>query len=347
MIIVTIVLLFGVSAASAVVSSVVAGRAVNDLNDQVFVAQRSASALLRAYVDQETGQRGFLLTGDPVFLQPYNQGRADAAKAQTRLRQVLDGDSQVTAALDDVLAAANAWETMAAEPEIAARTAGPLPDDQVGSSALLGKSLFDTVRAKATQLQSATDDMAARQLKRVSSAQRIARDATYISIVLLLVIVVTAFTLLPRLVNRPVTRLIGQLQAVSEGNYAVEIQRDGPAEIAAIADAVNQMRAGILASIDHRVAVENELIRYDEQARMAADLHDRTINRVFGLGLLLASVASRHPGMRSQLEPLIAETDEINSELRMVIFDLKRTGAPRADASPSADQQSSLDYDSQ
>ncbi len=341
-IIVTIVLLFGVSAASAVASSVVAGRAVNDLNDRVFVAQRSALALLRAYVNQETGQRGFLLTGDPVFLQPYTQGRADAAQAQDRLRQVLRGDAHAMAALDAVTAAANAWETTAAQPEIAARTTGPVPEGQIESMALQGKGLFDTLRAEMTRLQAATNDMATRQLQRVSSTQRIARIATYVSIALLLVIVATAFTLLPRLVNRPVTRLIEQLRAVSDGNYALEIERNGPREIAAIADAVNHMRASLLASIDHRVAAENALTLYDEHARMAADLHDRTINRVFGLGLLLASVASRHPLIRSKVEPLIAETDEIISELRTVIFDLSRS----ANSAPGADDRpSSLDRD--
>lgn len=335
LIIVTIVLLFGVSAASAVVSSVVSGRAVNELTDRVFVAQRSASRLLRAYVNQETGQRGFLLTGDPVFLQPYTQGRADAAQLQTQLRQILGGDARAIAALDAVSAAANAWETTATEPEIAARTAGPVPADQIESSALLGKGLFDSLRDQAARLQSVTDDMAARQLHRVSAAQQIARVATYVSIGLLLAIVTAAFTLLPRLLNRPVTRLIAQLRAVSEGNYTLEIERTGPVEISAIADAVNTMRASILASIDHRVAAENALILYDEQRRMAADLHDRTINRVFGLGLLLASAVSRHPGTRSTLEPLLTETDEIISELRTVIFDLSRTTEPIADTAPS------------
>ena len=344
-IIVMIVLLFGVSAASAVVSSVVAGRAVNDLNDRVFVAQRSALVLLRAYVNQETGQRGFLLTGDPVFLQPYDQGRADAAQAQTRLRQVLDGDARALAALDAVTAAGNAWQTTVAQPEIAARTAGPVPSDQIESLALLGKGLFDNFRDESARLQSMTNDMVARLLDRVSTTQEIARVATYVSIGLLVVIVVTAFTLLPRLVNRPVTRLIGQIREVSAGNYALEIERNGPVEIAAIADAVNQMRASILASIDDRVAAENELTLYDEHTRMAADLHDRTINRVFGLGLLLASAVSRHPGTRSTLEPLLTETDEIISELRTVIFDLSRADEPVADASASADPPSSLDRD--
>ncbi|MBU3065418.1 CHASE3 domain-containing protein [Nocardia sp. NEAU-G5] len=331
-IIVAIALLFGVSATSAVVSRAVVGRSLDDLNNRVFVAQRSASALLRAYVDQETGQRGFLLTGDPVFLEPYTAGRAQAAQAQTRLRQVLAGNTQAMTALDAVSAAANAWETTAAEPEIAARMAGPVPGEQIESLGLLGKGLFDALRNKAAQLQSRTDEMAARQLHRVSAAQHVARVVTYILVGLLLLIVVTALTVLPRLLNRPVTRLLRQVRAVSEGNYAIEIERNGPVEIATIADAVNHMRASILASIDDRLAAENALTRHDEQARMAADLHDRTINRVFGLGLLLTSAANRHPRVRSTLKPLIAETDEIISELRKVIFDLSHTDNPGAHA---------------
>ncbi len=336
MTIIAIVLLFGVSTVLGAIGRVTAGRSVSDLNNRVFVAQRSASAILRAYVDQETGQRGFLLTGDAVFLQPYIDGGNLAARAATRLRQVLAGDAQAMSELNAVVAAASAWETLAAQPEITARKAGPVPDGQIEAMALTGKQLFDTLRDRADELQTRTNTLAANEIHRAASAQRRASAAAYSSVLLALLVAISVFTALPRLLSRPVTRLLGQVSAVSAGDYAVEIERNGPAEIATIADAVNHMRGSILASIDERVATERAFTRYDEQARMASDLNDRTITRVFALGLSLTSATNRHPALRPTLEPLIAETDAIIADLREAIYDLSHTAEATVEQDLSA-----------
>ena len=53
------------------------GVAVGDgLADQVQTARFSAETLLGTLKDAETGQRGYLLTGDPSYLQPYRSAKA-------------------------------------------------------------------------------------------------------------------------------------------------------------------------------------------------------------------------------------------------------------------------------
>ena len=59
---------------------------------------------------------------------------------------------------------------------------------------------------------------------------------------------------------------------------------------------------------------------------MAADLHDVTLQRVFGLGLTLTSLGVRHPRLSGELDPLIDETDSIVRGLR-AIFDLTGSAA--------------------
>ena len=61
--------------------------------EQVEVTTEALSLLRRsllAGIDAETGERGFLLTGDPVFLEPYEYGSAAWLPLITRL-QVLEG----------------------------------------------------------------------------------------------------------------------------------------------------------------------------------------------------------------------------------------------------------------
>ncbi len=58
--------------------------------------ERTAKEALALGIDAETGQRGFLLTRDPVFLEPYNAARAVHAETLATLgRLVSDNASQV------------------------------------------------------------------------------------------------------------------------------------------------------------------------------------------------------------------------------------------------------------
>jgi len=54
----------------------------------------SIDALTAAIIDEETGQRGFLLTSDHAFLDPYEVGRVEVAVQLKRLEQLLRADPE-------------------------------------------------------------------------------------------------------------------------------------------------------------------------------------------------------------------------------------------------------------
>ncbi|MFZ1154720.1 MAG: CHASE3 domain-containing protein, partial [Solirubrobacteraceae bacterium] len=57
------------------------GRNRNLLLDQVGPARRAALSLENALVNEETGVRGYLITVEPSFLDPYRTGVENEARA--------------------------------------------------------------------------------------------------------------------------------------------------------------------------------------------------------------------------------------------------------------------------
>ena len=84
-----------------------------ELNDHLRPAQSAAQRLLTAYVDEETGQRGFVLTGREAFLQPYRVGVRRAAALEDELTQLLQGRREALTLLADVKAAGVTWRVHA------------------------------------------------------------------------------------------------------------------------------------------------------------------------------------------------------------------------------------------
>ena len=53
-------------------------------------------ALLAAYVDAETGVRGYLLTGDETYLDPYHAARTTIERSDLRLKSSLFPEKELT-----------------------------------------------------------------------------------------------------------------------------------------------------------------------------------------------------------------------------------------------------------
>lgn len=106
---------------------------------------------LDALVDSETGQRGYLLTGQEAYLQPYDNGRAKFSQAVEWLTAHFRGDAAI---LDQIEAVAKLGQAKEAElaRTVALRRAGDLGGALAIVRAGEGKRLMESFREKADQL---------------------------------------------------------------------------------------------------------------------------------------------------------------------------------------------------
>ena len=115
----------GLLVAVAVIGTVSCVIALGRLSDaRVQLADRfdpaaiAASDLKSALVDQETGIRGYVLSHDRVFLEPYERGLREATGASRTLQALSETEAlrPLRGRLDAVLAAAAAWQSEYALP---------------------------------------------------------------------------------------------------------------------------------------------------------------------------------------------------------------------------------------
>jgi signal transduction histidine kinase len=74
---------------------------------QARAARTAASDELETMLDAETGQRGYLLTGDSSYLEPYTRAQARAAADLAQLRRTEQGNAAIKPMLDDMAKVAN------------------------------------------------------------------------------------------------------------------------------------------------------------------------------------------------------------------------------------------------
>lgn len=72
----------------------------NDAVETGYSVRLAASEVLTLMVDAETGQRGYLLTGEPVYLEPYNASLSDLPDRLDELAALAAEDNDLAARVD-------------------------------------------------------------------------------------------------------------------------------------------------------------------------------------------------------------------------------------------------------
>lgn len=259
----SVLVLVVVSAALAVTVSLRHVQANRTLvTERLLPASVQSRALLVALVDQETGQRGYVLTGDDAFLEPYRAGNVALAVRLRELRSDFEGDPAMARAIDRVADAAATWHRVGAVPEIRARRSGDVRRVLVLVSQGRGKAAFDEVRARVSELQALIDVRTERAQTRSASDLERLRTIIVGSRLALLVILVASALLLRRWVLSPVMQLRARMRDVAGGQIGEEVLVDGPPEVAAIARDAESMRRRIVSELDASRAATEALTQH-------------------------------------------------------------------------------------
>ncbi|MEU9560688.1 ATP-binding protein [Streptomyces sp. NPDC048161] len=219
-----------------------------ELVDRIQPARSSSFQLQNALLDQETGVRGFALTGDTTFLRPYEQGMRDERHRLARMRALVGDEQPFADDLDRIAEAAREWRGRHAEPLIAeVRRDGPASESS--SPIRRSKDEFDTLRRLYTA-QQAHLDVARDRARADLGTARTTRDQVFIALVVgFLLAVVSLGLLLHRMVGRPLNRLTAASDTVRSGAFRNRIEVGGPSDVRAVAAAVEDMRRRIVGEL--------------------------------------------------------------------------------------------------
>jgi len=118
-------------------------------------------AIGKALIDQETGERGFLLTGEDVFLEPYHQGLQDLTIHLSALRQLVDNEYDSEKLNEQIIKLEldmAQWITTYAEPAIELRHQVDLGNKAQQDIANFitnaqGQQILDTIHLQTSRLE--------------------------------------------------------------------------------------------------------------------------------------------------------------------------------------------------
>jgi len=229
--------------------------------------------------DAETGQRGFVITGDEAFLEPYRTSLAEISRTTNELRALLaDNDTQqrrlallqpqIDGKLSELKTAIDLRRTMGFEPTMRHIAAG------------VGKTYMDQARHLVTQMD---DDESGLLRRRAAEAEQSA-EATKSVIVwgslLGIALVASAGTLISRSLAAQIGAAVHHIQTSSaELQSAANQQATGAKEQASAMSEISTTISELLATSRQIAESARRVSEIADQTAVAAKTGDLTVEK--------------------------------------------------------------------
>lgn len=239
----------------------------NTQNDEQVIETLN---FLNIMIDMETGQRGFLMTGEELFLEPFNNGQLALSSQITTLRRIFRNDSVNLARINQLDDLSNRWVTEVGDPEIEARR--NIDSDQATFGNLInfiasgiGKVHVDAIR---TELSTFEDEEIRLNSQRNQETRELGQNTQIIVLGIAGVSIAIGFGVsfyIGNGITRSINLLMDAAQGVTNGNLDQEIDISGSDEVGDLARYFNTMLVNLRETMASQVAkdyIENVINEY-------------------------------------------------------------------------------------
>jgi two-component sensor histidine kinase len=261
-----------------------------------FQVKQTIASLLADLNSAEAAQRGYLLTGDPVFLEPYGTLRVSLDRKLRELRDAVDDNAGQAARLDAMRPAVGS-RLAVIESTLIHVHEGQL-EEAKRAVREVGLPLMKEIRARLVEMDEAESSLLVSRQAEVGKAQR-----NFLLSILALVLACAALTILSFVSVRRYLAAINESRAsLAHYNAVLEARVNARTEeLAKAAEIANRERAraeALLTDVNHRVGNNLALVSSFLTMQQRAVSNPDAARALNGAKARVQAIASAHRKLR-------------------------------------------------
>lgn len=301
---------------------------------------QTTDAALAALVDQETGLRGYLVSGDQAFLEPYRKGEQAFDRALAEVTSLTSNNPQQQARLEKLRKHAATWHQTVAEKEIALMSKAESREEARAMEAkALGKASMDNIRALVTQIE----DTERALLTQRKDEQKAAFSTGYLTAIVgalaSVLVAVAAGMVLRGAIASPIVAMTTAMGRLAGGERAVDVPGVGRKdEVGAMAEAMDIFKRRAIEADSLATAQRAE---EEAKARRAARLDELMRSFEGNVTAVVQSLSGAATQMQQSAGMLTSTADETNRQSTTVASAAEQASANVQTVAAAAEELSS------
>ncbi|MFC0242750.1 methyl-accepting chemotaxis protein [Rhodopseudomonas telluris] len=196
----------------------------NDMTTHTYKVMDHAKAIVAAMVDGETGVRGYLISGEDKFLEPYRASDKLFKSSWDETKRLTSDNPAQQKRLDQIAASAADWRSTVAEREIALmKNPQTVNEARALETSGAGKKAMDTIRAHVRDLVDAEASLLSVRAEASAAALSSSYTAIIASAVVMIVVIVAGLLFLGRAVTRGIVDMTGAMGRLAQNDLTVDV----------------------------------------------------------------------------------------------------------------------------
>ncbi len=222
-----------------------AGRLARDARQELI----ALDVVEKLVLDLETGLRGFVITEEERFLEPWNEARRALPGEISQLEGVLEGDPALASRVRAIAASITSYIRDYGTPLVEAVRRGDASARSVAVTAE-GKARLDELRTQMSAVTASQRAAITARQERADSASRWALIAGAVALAGCVALLVLFAVYLMRVIVAPIRHAATMADRIAQGDLAARVPTTGVGEIGVLERSFNAMAGSLEASRD-------------------------------------------------------------------------------------------------
>ncbi|MBM7566661.1 response regulator [Paenibacillus sacheonensis] len=200
-------------------------REIDFINSHDMAVHDLANQIEARVLDMETGQRGYVITGDASYLDPYTAARTDWMENYSQLYLLVNDNPGQQANLREIKANVEKWIEIAGDPVIAAKKAGD--DAQVAEFFKLdsGKKIIDTLRFELSDFLSIEKQLTDKRVNDLDAKNASFKIGLYIMLLIVTVLAVLVSIIISGTIVGSIKQVVKAIHDIATSEGKQELRR--------------------------------------------------------------------------------------------------------------------------
>ncbi|MGD0029955.1 methyl-accepting chemotaxis protein [Paenibacillus illinoisensis] len=290
-------------------------------------------------VDMETGQRGYVITGQESYLEPYIEGKEKLVELKEQLAGLISDNPAQLTLLQDIHNSMNDWIQVAGEPVVSLRQANDLEAVRQFFATDPGKTDMDEIRSSLITFRNNELALTESRTEALKQKNTILNWELYGALILVALISIFAALILSRAIVkniRTVTQALNDIGS-SNGDLTLRIATPMRDETRELAESANTMLFGL----------QQMMLDIQRNATVLSTASDRMDKGVADSHLASKEVATAMERVAEGADEQVALTQTMVAAMQQSQTGLSRVAASAADVAERAVRTESIAIDGQ